>query len=238
MSFCRVFLAGERRLVRFWSIAGCRRQWPDRRAGGLRRCHWPEPQHLSRQRVIGALTARLLRRCVDLSGTSLARPRSVRAEHEHLCHAILLTTLACVTHHSAFHRNDRRHVALLVVLSSRVMLMEGCAPRCQASVEMMSPKSDAGLSSGPALAGFGAFGQQADNPSSSTPAAAGQAGGSNASGPAFGGMSSFAAPGVAMFGSTDSRSAGAPAGTRLSAAHICVHGSTLVPRWYRCLAPA
>ena len=90
------------------------------------------------------------------------------------------------------------------------------AGRCppQASVEMMSPKSDAGLSSGPALAGFGAFGQQAGDPSSA-PVASGTAAAFNAGGTAFSGVSSFAAPGATMFGSMDSRSAGASAGGRL-----------------------
>ena len=88
---------------------------------------------------------------------------------------------------------------------------------------MMSPKSDAGLSSGPALAGFGAFGQQAGNPSSAL-AETGTAAAFGTSGSAFGGMPSFAAPGVAiLFGSTDSRTAGASAGVHQSSAATHAH---------------
>ena len=79
----------------------------------------------------------------------------------------------------------------------------------QASVEMMSPKSDAGLSSGPALPGFGAFGQPAGGPSSAS-GGAGTTVGFGASGPAFSGALPFGAAGGAMtFGSTDSRSGNA-----------------------------
>ena len=91
----------------------------------------------------------------------------------------------------------------------------GFALRMQASVEMMSPKSDAGLSSGPAIPGFGAFGQQASGPSSApgTAGTTGAAAGFGASVPAFGGITSFGSSGGPLtFGSTDSRSAPAFAG--------------------------
>ena len=82
----------------------------------------------------------------------------------------------------------------------------------QASVEMMSPKSDAGLSSGPALPGFGAFGQPASGPSSTASGGAGTTAAFCASGPAFSAAPAFGAAGGAMFGSTDSRSGSAFAG--------------------------
>lgn len=83
---------------------------------------------------------------------------------------------------------------------------------CQASVEMMSPKSDAGLSSGPAIAGFGVFGQQASGPASTAGAVT-----------AFGGTAPFSSSRGAMtFGSTDSRNASAFPGA--------LHDWSLVPQ--------
>ncbi len=77
---------------------------------------------------------------------------------------------------------------------------------------MMSPKSDAGLSSGPALPGFGAFGQPASGPSSTASGGVGTSAAFGASGAAFSATPTFGAAGGAMFGSTDSRSGSAFAG--------------------------